>query len=207
MKRCANCGNLAEDEAAYCDVCGRDSFVPAQEDAAAPSVEAAAASEPAPAVETAPAPPAAEAPETAPVDVTPLAAETPPVAETAAEPPARARLNLKPAAGPPEAAEPADEHEREITPEDIAEVKADGWFTIGLIGFPTAGKTWFLNRVKERYSSGLAAYTVSPPKVPQLDEVKGSTVITLHRFALPQHVASKRENKALNSFVILDIPG
>jgi hypothetical protein len=207
MKRCANCGNLAEDAAVYCDVCGRETFVPAQADAAAPAVETAVAAEPASPAEPVAEPPvaAAEVAESAPATVAPVAAAS--LAEVLADPPARARLNLKPAAGPAEAAEPADEHEREITPEDIAEVKADDWFTIGLVGFPTAGKTWFLNRVKERYSSGLAAYTVSPPKVPQLDEVKGSTVITLHRFALPQHVASKRENKALSSFVILDIPG
>jgi hypothetical protein len=122
-----------------------------------------------------------------------------------------------PAAGPPEPERSrltlrgdgadAGDLEQEITADDIAKVRADGWFTVGLIGFPTAGKTWFLNRVKERYSSGLAAYTVSPPKVAQFDEVRGSTVITLHRFVLPAHAAKRRENKGLHSFVVLDIPG
>jgi hypothetical protein len=199
MKRCANCGNLASDDAGYCDVCGQQTFVPAQEDAAAPEA-------PPPAPQPEPVAVAAPDVSDAPLlttDETPA----PAVDNAATEPAARPRLTLKPAAEPHEAAEPAEAQEREITAEDIAEVKADNWFTIGLIGFPTAGKTWFLNRVKWCFASGMAAYTVAPPKVPQLDEVKGSTVITLHRFALPQHVGDKRANRGLNSFVVLDIPG
>jgi len=37
--------------------------------------------------------------------------------------------------------------------------------------------------------------------------VRGSTVITLHRFVLPEHAARRRENRGLHSFVVLDIPG
>jgi hypothetical protein len=231
MKRCANCGNVAEDDARYCDVCGRSSF-----EAAEPAV-ASVATTPLP-----PPQPAAEVEPVAAAPTAPVAAIEPAALEPAAsmlapepepstlvtvEPPetsleaaivespapvrdepepmadvARARLSLL-----PEALDASPDLEQEITADDIAKVRADGWFTIGLIGFPTAGKTWFLNRVKERYSSGLAAYTVSPPKVAQLDEVRGSTVVTLHRFVLPQHAARRRENRGLHSFVVLDIPG
>ncbi|HEX3918982.1 MAG TPA: hypothetical protein VHW60_16715 [Caulobacteraceae bacterium] len=246
MKRCLDCGNLADDDAKYCDVCGKETFEPVGEASDAvvvplepelapelvtetlPAVIEPPAAPPAtpPAVivtmaqpmpepaeplppllqeAPSPGPPALPAPEPVaqpePAVPEPIEAAAPaPAAE--AEAPPRSRLNL----WATEVHEP-DEQELEITAEDIAKVKADKWFTIGLVGFPTAGKTWFLNRVKERYSSGLAAYTVAPPKVPQLDQVKGSTVITLHSFALPQHVGKRREGRGLRSFAVLDIPG
>jgi hypothetical protein len=232
MKRCANCGNLADDDARYCDVCGQSSFEAEPGEAPAATVEPTVAQDERPQGEAgapseAPAP-EAPAPEaeirhaTAAAPAPAVLVESAPPEATAAETviaalPDPAPPPLTPAEPAPETArgqEPsspragdADDLEQEITADDIAQVRADGWFTIGLIGFPTAGKTWFLNRVKERYSSGLAAYTVAPPKIAQLDEVRGSTVITLHRFVLPEHVARRRENRGLHSFVVLDIPG
>jgi hypothetical protein len=238
MKRCLDCGNLAEDDAKYCDVCGKETFEPV-EAAPPPAVAELPLLEPAPQVEAAleTLPAVIEAPAPTPAVIVakalpmpepaeplpPLLQEAPsPALPPPAPEPVEAAPPLDAAAEAPaaEAATPPrsrlwaaaeqhdpDEQELEITAEDIAKVKADKWFTIGLVGFPTAGKTWFLNRVKERYSSGLAAYTVAPPKVPQLDQVAGSTVITLHSFALPQHVGKRREGRGLRSFAVLDIPG
>ena len=91
--------------------------------------------------------------------------------------------------------------------EDVAKIKGEKIFIIGLLGFPTGGKTWFLNRLKRSYqqpSPGSPQYrrpacVPSPPAAREGSRVSRSNDITCHRFTVPS-------NDSL-SFNLLDIPG
>jgi GTPase SAR1 family protein len=63
-----------------------------------------------------------------------------------------------------------------------------------LLGFPTAGKTWFLNRLKYELQEG-DAYACYPRRAPPGD-VENTTLFTAHRF-----------RKGAHDFYVIDIPG
>lgn len=81
-------------------------------------------------------------------------------------------------------------------------------FTISIVGFATAGKTWYLNRLKHLYTHGDDdlnveddLYTCLPPYVApgKSNEVERSDFVTAHNFA--------KRGDPHRSFNILDIPG
>ena len=192
MKVCIKCGLEHDDALAKCS-CGSTSFAPIVPAIANDAAASAAPSEP---------PPSAS--DGAATATGATAAETSGAREgEPAEPEtsnASRRVERPSSAGRGAA-------EIEATTEQLARMRADDWFTVGLIGFPTAGKTWFLNRIKERFSEGEGAYTVDPERVAPGHEVPGSTRITVHKFALPQFAAARPGVKGMRSFDILDIPG
>jgi hypothetical protein len=65
---------------------------------------------------------------------------------------------------------------------------------IGLLGFPTAGKTWFLNRLKDNWEQ--PGNTAGPPKAPSNSRVGATQDVAEHVFLKPG-----------GGFYILDLPG
>lgn len=83
---------------------------------------------------------------------------------------------------------------RELDVETLRRIRESGVFTVVLLGFPTAGKTWFLNRLKYELQEG-DAYACYPRRAPPGD-VENTTLFTAHRF-----------RKGANDFYVIDIPG
>ncbi len=110
------------------------------------------------------------------------ASETPPLAS----PPSEA----EPIASPPIVGQGA----RELDVETLRRIRESGVFTVVLLGFPTAGKTWFLNRLKYELQEG-DAYACYPRRAPPGD-VENTTLFTAHRF-----------RKGAQDFYVIDIPG
>ena len=89
----------------------------------------------------------------------------------------------------------------------LRELKQEGLFVIGLLGFPTGGKTWFLNRLKHSYhqppqgspQSRRPACVPSPSAAPDNSRVGRTNDILLHHFAVPTDDSL--------SFHLLDVPG
>jgi hypothetical protein len=114
-----------------------------------------------------------------------------------AEAPAESRLALK----PPEPVEaPAAEDEEtsssgEITFARLAELRRSKRMVIGILGFPTAGKTWFLNRLKHNwvFERGNKA---SPPPADGGSLVGATQIVTEHTFTRPG-----------GGFHVIDLPG
>lgn len=101
------------------------------------------------------------------------------------------------AATPPETASRAPivgQAARELDIETLKRIRESGVFTVVLLGFPTAGKTWFLNRLKYELQEG-DAYACYPRRAPPGD-VENTTLFTAHRF-----------RKGANDFYVIDIPG
>ena len=84
--------------------------------------------------------------------------------------------------------------QRELDVETLRRIRESGVFTVVLLGFPTAGKTWFLNRLKYELQEG-DAYACYPRRAPP-GEVENTTLFTAHRF-----------RKGANDFYVIDIPG
>lgn len=83
---------------------------------------------------------------------------------------------------------------RELDIETLRRIRESGVFTVVLLGFPTAGKTWFLNRLKYELQEG-DAYACYPRRAPPGD-VENTTLFTAHRF-----------RKGVHDFYVIDIPG
>jgi hypothetical protein len=83
---------------------------------------------------------------------------------------------------------------RELDIETLRRIRESGVFTMVLLGFPTAGKTWFLNRLKYELQEG-DAYACYPRRAPPGD-VENTTLFTAHRF-----------RKGAHDFYVIDIPG
>lgn len=103
------------------------------------------------------------------------------------------------AASPPEAETAAlapiiGQTARELDVETLRRIRESGVFTVVLLGFPTAGKTWFLNRLKYELQEG-DAYACYPRRAPPGD-VENTTLFTAHRF-----------RKGAHDFYVIDIPG
>jgi hypothetical protein len=71
---------------------------------------------------------------------------------------------------------------RELDIETLRRIRESGVFTMVLLGFPTAGKTWFLNRLKYELQEG-DAYACYPRRAPPGDVENTSAV---HGPPLPQ---------------------
>jgi hypothetical protein len=83
---------------------------------------------------------------------------------------------------------------RELDVETLRRIRESGVFTVVLLGFPTAGKTWFLNRLKYELQEG-DAYACYPRRAPPGD-VENTVQFTAHRF-----------RKGAQDFYVIDIPG
>ncbi|MET3664891.1 hypothetical protein [Caulobacter sp. 1776] len=83
---------------------------------------------------------------------------------------------------------------RELDIETLRRIRESGVFTVVLLGFPTAGKTWFLNRLKYELQEG-DAYACYPRRAPPGD-VENTVLFTAHRF-----------RKGTHDFYVIDIPG
>ncbi len=83
---------------------------------------------------------------------------------------------------------------RELDIETLRRIRQSGVFTVVLLGFPTAGKTWFLNRLKYELQEG-DAYACYPRRAPPGD-VENTVQFTAHRF-----------RKGAQDFYVIDIPG
>ncbi|UAL12558.1 GTPase [Caulobacter segnis] len=111
-------------------------------------------------------------------------------AAAAAEPTTFASTGTEPAAIAPIIGQGG----RELDVETLRRIRESGVFTVVLLGFPTAGKTWFLNRLKYELQEG-DAYACYPRRAPPGD-VENTTLFTAHRF-----------RKGENDFYVIDIPG
>lgn len=116
-------------------------------------------------------------------------------AAASSEPPAftPAKLETKDAENP-DAAPIVGQTARELDVDTLRRIRESGVFTVVLLGFPTAGKTWFLNRLKYELQEG-DAYACYPRRAPPGD-VENTTLFTAHRF-----------RKGVNDFYVIDIPG
>lgn len=83
---------------------------------------------------------------------------------------------------------------RELDVETLRKIRESGVFTMVLLGLPTAGKTWFLNRLKYELQEG-DAYACYPRRAPP-GEVENTLLFTAHRF-----------RKGAHDFYMIDIPG
>jgi hypothetical protein len=117
-------------------------------------------------------------------------------ARAAAEAPAEPRPALK-TTDQQEAPAPDDDapSSDEITFDRLAELRRSKRMVIGILGFPTAGKTWFLNRLKHNwvYERGNKA---SPPPAETGAEVGRTDIVTEHTFTRPG-----------GGFHVIDLPG
>lgn len=94
-------------------------------------------------------------------------------------------------------ADPLNDEDSQILAQ-LEHLRANGVFTILLIGFFAGGKTWFLNRVKHQL--GKEGYNVSP----QPPRNRASVTRTM---AAEIHHARRLRDGAVESFAIVDIPG
>ncbi len=83
---------------------------------------------------------------------------------------------------------------KELDVETLRKMRESGVFTMVLLGLPTAGKTWFLNRLKYELQEG-DAYACYPRRAPP-GEVENTLLFTAHRF-----------RKGAHDFYMIDIPG
>jgi hypothetical protein len=130
-----------------------------------------------------------------------LSEESPRARRTEGRPGRRRRVGtptFAPAFGlrpsPPPTAAIVGQTARELDIETLRRIRESGVFTVVLLGFPTAGKTWFLNRLKYELQEG-DAYACYPRRAPPGD-VENTTLFTAHRF-----------RKGANDFYVIDIPG
>lgn len=126
-------------------------------------------------------------------------------------PPAPIRLG-----GPdpgPRATADAPEGPSEIDEEDLLEIEESGLFTIGIIGFATSGKTFFINRLKKFFRQE-GGYDPKPPPPPDEGIVEGTINIETHRFFVLEtdaeregRAGSPRFRRDREPFYMIDIPG
>lgn len=214
MKKCQECGVESPDEVEKCD-CGSTSFrALAAPDAV--SIDRAFAPRrmfPRPPADAKPAEgeagaesEAREEPAAEPAD--PEAADEEEAADGAQARPADGQPPPRP--GGQGAAGQSQRRREDLirTVADLDKVRKDNLFVMGLLGFPTGGKTWFLNRLKHTYVQApdrrkrLRARphcTLTPGAVPRGTTVRRSNEISRHRFTFP--------SREKDSFNLLDIPG
>lgn len=141
----------------------------------------------------------------APADPPPAPAEVavpvPGVAETVADDAAvlerfnRTLAEAGPSGAAPRVVEP------EMSAERIQELIDKNANVVGLLGFPGAGKTWFLNRLKfELFTSRDDRHEAIPPHAAQWDNVGRTNGVSEHFFRSTRHDAP-------SSFYVIDIPG
>ena len=91
--------------------------------------------------------------------------------------------------------------EPEMSAERIQELIDKNANVVGLLGFPGAGKTWFLNRLKfELFTSRDDRHEAIPPHAAQWDNVGRTNGVSEHFFRSTRHDAP-------SSFYVIDIPG
>lgn len=149
-----------------------------------PSFDTLAAPSPAPTVAEDASP---AMPEAAPAKAQPSKAEVAPA---------------KPASsGPTPGSAPARVAEPEMSAARIQELIDKKANVIGLLGFPGAGKTWFLNRLKyELFTSRNDRHEAIPPHAAQWDTVGRTNGVSEHFFRASGEGAP-------SSFYVIDIPG
>ncbi|MDB5422288.1 MAG: hypothetical protein JWR59_2235 [Brevundimonas sp.] len=128
----------------------------------------------------------------------PAVAEAPAAATSDAE--ALERFNATAAqAGPTGAAPRASDPEMSAARiQELIDKKAN---VVGLLGFPGAGKTWFLNRLKyELFTSRNDRHEAIPPHAAQWDSVGRTNGVSEHYFRSDAYGAP-------SSFYVIDIPG
>ena len=199
MKYCTGCNQLNADNAKTCAGCGSSTFkpeapgldpgiiAPLEPDSAPAAVDGAAgggATDP-------------TAPAAAHADLQPGSeAEPPPDLAPAAE------AFDRPAEGPGHAT--TGQPIRQI--EDFKTIEDGSLPVLGLLGFPTGGKTWFLSRLKYSYEShkrtGIRRPPLCrpfPPAPKDGDTVGRTNEISVHQFYFPDN--------SEHDFDLLDIPG
>ncbi len=216
MKKCTGCGAEVEDNVETCGECGSTEFralvgPEVQEDAGGVPqigdiIDQAEAQEPQAPVPAVLVPPIARndrrrqgqpppvngrALAHAPLEPEPAAAEAP---DAAVEPPE------------PQIA-PAPVVVEINTSAQLDAIKNEGLFMMGLLGFPTGGKTWFLNRLKYTYqrpppNSRLKQRKPCVPTPPAARN--GSVVPRTNDILRHQFIVSGRPD---DSFNLLDVPG
>ena len=97
----------------------------------------------------------------------------------------------EPIALPPEI---EDADDGDVKSSTLKAMRDNGDFVVALLGYPTAGKTWFLNRLK-KFCVG-DSYSVNPPPARPGQVVNGTDYIEDHHFANTD-----------GKFVLIDIPG
>lgn len=108
------------------------------------------------------------------------------------EPPAEDEPPLpEPIQLPPEI---EDADDGDVKSSTLKAMRDNGDFVVALLGYPTAGKTWFLNRLK-KFCVG-DSYSVNPPPARPGQVVNGTDHIEDHHFANTD-----------GKFVLIDIPG
>lgn len=92
--------------------------------------------------------------------------------------------------------------------EQLDQIEQSGAFTIGVIGYSTSGKTFFLNRLKHYYTE-LRHYHTDPH--PEDEDLKGTIDLEAHFFEAldseEDHPTSGIIEPAREDFWIIDIPG
>jgi hypothetical protein len=109
--------------------------------------------------------------------------------EPALKAPSRA---AEPIITPPPPIEDVDDGD--VKSSTLKALRDNGDFAVALLGYPTAGKTWFLNRLK-KFCVG-DSYSVTPPPARPGQVVNGTDHIEDHYFANTD-----------GKFVVIDIPG
>jgi tetratricopeptide (TPR) repeat protein len=184
MKDCPNCGLENEDEAEVCSHCSFE--FPAQ--GALPT----------------------------------LATPTPPqnpLFLPAPAPSDRIRLSLPSSASPPPPppppppASPTAEGQPTDLDQTLVDIEESGEFAIGVIGFATSGKTFFIQRLK-RYMKEEGGYEPDPVPAPNEAVVEGTRNIEAHHFQVMALDPARRSARKPGSgheprepFYLVDIPG
>lgn len=82
----------------------------------------------------------------------------------------------------------------DVTSATLRSLRDNDEFVVALLGYPTAGKTWFMNRLKKFCVA--ESYSVTPPPARPGEVVGGTAYIEDHYF-------TNKDGK----FVLIDIPG
>ncbi len=187
MTRCPDCGNPRPSESEPCDVCPI-----MNESARAAGVSAGRIAEPVGAMPMTTA-------DILSIDTAPSDAEAAhPAAAALPQQPEKDDVRTKSPVEPASAA-----GQEEITPQNLDRLRKQGVFIIVLLGFATAGKTFFLNRLKEQLSAVEGYNCNDRPRARQDEEVANTFTFTDHRF----HRAMLGDRELPADFVIIDIPG
>lgn len=90
----------------------------------------------------------------------------------------------------------------------LAEIEASGAYTIGIIGFSTSGKTFFVERLKDHYQQNANfGYLPRPAAANKGLELAGSTRIIGHKFEAREQDGTLHLRRNRDDFYIVDIPG
>jgi len=111
------------------------------------------------------------------------------------------RFNDTAAAAATAMSSPVRASDPEMSAARIQELIDQNANVVGLLGFPGAGKTWFLNRLKfELFTSREDRHEAIPPHAAQWDSVGRTNGVTEHFFRSDAYDAP-------SSFYVIDIPG